>query len=96
MTGNQAMNVHAYEIMSQPTQYPVADLALAPAPTIAQPGAPNPGAAQNIEGGARRKVLTAQKVVHNGKKYTVRMGPKGGKYILVQKKKHYLGNIGAA
>ena len=90
MAGDQAMNVHAYEIMSQPTQYPVANLAIGPDPTIAQPGIPNPGAAQNIDGGARRKIMTDKKVVHNGKKYTVRNGPKGGQYILVQNKTHYV------
>jgi hypothetical protein len=86
------MNQHAYTYMSQPLQYPVADLALKADATVAEPGSANPDVAAGHAGGAggKRKVFIGKKVAHHGKEYAVRQGPKGGHYILVKGEKHYV------
>jgi hypothetical protein len=87
------MNAHAYELASQPLQYPVADLALNADGTVVQPtepGNPDAAASTGMDGGKRAKKLTNIKVEFRGKMYVVRNGPKGGHYILVAGKKHYV------
>lgn len=106
MEQQQQANLHAYEIASQPLQYPVANLALAPDVTVAQPGPANVSAAQSSgmqDGGKgkgkgksngnskpRVKKLSDTKEMYKGKTYVVRNGPNGGKYLLVKGQKHYV------
>jgi hypothetical protein len=79
--------------MSQPLQYPVADLALKADATVVEPDAADPNTAAGYGGGAgikQNKLFVGKKVKHHGKEYAVRRGPKGGQYILVKGEKHYL------
>jgi hypothetical protein len=90
MNMQQQINQHAYELTSQPLQYPIANLALEPTATVVQPGPANVIAAQTGGKARKTKKLTGETATYHGKSYAIRNGPNGGKYLLVKGKKHYV------